>query len=101
MPGALQGLRCRIIAAREPRMADSFAGQLADALEASWPAIARPNQLPPPGEWQGWLLLAGRGFGKTRTLAEGVRQQAGAAEAGRSALVAATAGDGRGVSEEG
>src|SRR5437868_3794460 len=76
MPGALQGLRCRIIAAREPRMADSFAAQLADALGASWPAIARPNQLPPPGDWQVWLLLAGRGSGKTRTLAEWVCQQA-------------------------
>src|SRR5438270_10353875 len=74
MPGALQGLRCRIVATREPRMADSFAAQLADALEASWPAIARPNQLPPPGDWQVWLLLAGRGFGKTRTLAEWVCQ---------------------------
>src|SRR5690242_17413328 len=50
-------------------MANPFAAQLADALEASWPAIARPNQLPPPGDWQVWLLLAGRGFGKTRTLA--------------------------------
>src|SRR3954453_1276193 len=76
MPGALQGLRCRMIATREPRMADSFAAQLADALGTSWPAIARPNQLPPPGNWQVWLLLAGRGFGKTRTLAEWVCQQA-------------------------
>jgi phage terminase large subunit-like protein len=58
-------------------MANSFAAQLADALENSWPAIARRNQLPPPGDWwQIWLLLAGRGFGKTRTLAEWVCQQA-------------------------
>ena len=39
-------------------MADSFAAQLADALGASWPAIARPNQLPPPGEWQVWRAVA-------------------------------------------
>ena len=58
-------------------MANPFAAQLADALENSWPAIVRPNQLPPPGDWwQIWLLLAGRGFGKTRTLAEWVCQQA-------------------------
>jgi len=39
-------------------MASSFAAQLADALETSWPAMARPNQLPPPGGWwQIWLLL--------------------------------------------
>jgi len=82
-------------------MADSFAAQLADALEASWPAIARPNQLPPPGGWQIWLLLAGRGFGKTRTLAEWVCQQAASGQAGRIALVAATAADARDVLVEG
>src|SRR5438270_10050110 len=71
--------------------------QLADALEACWPAIARPNQLPPPGEWQVWLLLAGRGFGKTRTLAEWVCQQAASGKAGRIAVVAATAADARDV----
>src|SRR3954462_14172398 len=101
MPGALQGLRCRIIATREPRTADSFAAQLADALEGCWPAIARPNQLPPPGDWQVWLLLAGRGFGKTRTLAEWVCQQAASGRAGRIALVAATAADARDVLVEG
>src|SRR5215469_719009 len=74
-------------------MANPFAAQLADALETSWPAIARPNQLPPPGDWQVWLLLAGRGFGKTRTLAEWVCQQAGSGQAGRIAVVAATARD--------
>ena len=82
-------------------MADSFAAQLADALGACWPAIARPNQLPPPGDWQVWLLLAGRGFGKTRTLAEWVCQQAASGRAGRIALVAATAADARDVLVEG
>ena len=53
-------------------MANPFAAQLADALENSWPAIARPNQLPPPGDWwQIWLLLAGRGFGKRLRTNEG------------------------------
>src|SRR3954465_3006764 len=101
MPRALRGLRFLIVAMSEPRMADSFAAQLADALGASWPAIARPNQLPPPGEWQVWLLLAGRGFGKTRTLAEWVCQQAASGRAGRIALVAATAADARDVLVEG
>ncbi|HEV8678844.1 MAG TPA: ATP-binding protein, partial [Stellaceae bacterium] len=32
-----------------------------------WPWWARGEQLPPPGDWRVWLLLAGRGFGKTRT----------------------------------
>lgn len=40
-----------------------------------WEAIARPNQLPPPGtDWFVWLLRSGRGFGKTRTGAEHVRK---------------------------
>lgn len=35
---------------------------------------ARPKQLVPTlGDWDIWLLMAGRGFGKTRTAAEAVR----------------------------
>jgi phage terminase large subunit-like protein len=83
-------------------MANSFAAQLVDALENSWPAVARPNQLPPPGDWwQIWLLLAGRGFGKTRTLAEWVCQQVALGQSSRIALVAATAADARDVLVEG
>jgi phage terminase large subunit-like protein len=83
-------------------MGNSFAVQLADALESSWPAIARPNQLPPPGDWwQIWLLLAGRGFGKTRTLAEWVCEQVASGQVSRIALVAATAADARDVLVEG
>jgi len=38
---------------------------LGDAIgDNSWLATARPNQLPPAGDWFCWLLLAGRGFGK-------------------------------------
>jgi phage terminase large subunit-like protein len=37
--------------------------------------FARDKQLPPTGDWNIWLLLAGRGFGKTRTAAEFVRDQ--------------------------
>ena len=43
------------------------------ALEYDWPSQARRNQLPPPGDWLFWLILAGRGFGKTRVGAETVR----------------------------
>src|SRR6516162_5665366 len=94
--------RRSIAAAARWRMANPFAAQLADALENSWPAVARPNQLPPPGDWwQIWLLLAGRGFGKTRTLAEWVCQQAASGQASRIALIAATAADARDVLVEG
>lgn len=41
----------------------------------SWLTTARKTQLPPPGtDWDVWFMLAGRGFGKTRTGAEHVVQ---------------------------
>lgn len=49
----------------------------ADELVHDWPALARANQLTPADvpPWVTWLLLAGRGFGKTRTGAEWVRER--------------------------
>ena len=44
------------------------------ALAYQWDGwIARPNQLPPKGEWRFWFVMAGRGFGKTRIGAEQTR----------------------------
>jgi predicted phage terminase large subunit-like protein len=75
-------------------------GKLAAALSSDWRVVARAEQLPPPGRWTIWLLLGGRGVGKTRTGAEWVNAQA---KAGVSpiALVAATAGDARDIMIEG
>src|SRR6516164_9826304 len=39
----------------------------ANAFEYDWRYRARPEQLPPDGSWRIWLLMAGRGFGKTRS----------------------------------
>ncbi len=44
-----------------------------DALNYDWHFWARKNQLPPEGHWFCWLILAGRGFGKTRTAVEWIR----------------------------
>ncbi len=38
-----------------------------------WALWARPDQAPPEGDWIIWLILAGRGAGKTRAGAEAVR----------------------------
>jgi phage terminase large subunit-like protein len=57
---------------------------------------ARPNQLRPPGTWTYWLLMAGRGFGKTRTGAETVREWV-TEGARRIHLVGPTASDVRNV----
>lgn len=62
---------------------------------------ARPDQLAPPGQWKVWLILAGRGFGKTRSGAEWVREQVESGAARRIALVAETAADARTVMIEG
>ncbi len=68
----------------------------------SWLATARSNQLPPPGDdWFVWVLLAGRGFGKTRSLSEFVIDHVARGLARHVALVAATAADARDVMVEG
>jgi len=71
------------------------------AIRADWSFWARAEQRPPAGDWRVWLLLAGRGFGKTRTGAELVRARVGAGRARRVALVAPTAADVRDVMVEG
>ncbi len=56
-----------------------FLGNLSEAearfLFYDWAFWARSAQLAPPGDWRTWVVLAGRGFGKTRTGAEWVREQ--------------------------
>ena len=80
----------------------SLRRQLADALENSWQTKARPNQRLPEGDWWSvWLLLSGRGFGKTRVLAEMANYWATTGQYGRIAAIAATAADGRDVLVEG
>lgn len=71
------------------------------ALEHEWRFWARPNQLAPAGDWTTWLLLAGRGFGKTRSGAEFINEEVSERRARRVALVAATAPDARDVMVEG
>ena len=36
-------------------------------LYSDWINIARPSQVTPKGNWNIWVILAGRGWGKTRT----------------------------------
>ncbi|HEY6817204.1 MAG TPA: terminase family protein [Croceibacterium sp.] len=62
---------------------------------------AHPGQLPPPGAWRTWLMLAGRGYGKTRAGAEWVRAVAEADPDARIALVGASLGEVRSVMVEG
>lgn len=66
-----------------------------------WRFQARPEQLQPPGDWFIWWIDAGRGWGKTRTAAETMREWALATPSGRFALVAATIADARDTMIEG
>ena len=70
-------------------------------LSYHWNAFARPQQLPPAGDWRIWLILAGRGFGKTRAGAEWVRSIAEADGNARIALVTTSLSEARAVMVEG
>ena len=70
-------------------------------LEWHWEMLARKEQLPPPGKWRTWLIMAGRGFGKTRAGAEWVRHIAEANGEARIALVSASLSEARAVMVEG
>lgn len=70
-------------------------------LQYEWSLFARDKQLPPTGNWVVWLLMSGRGFGKTRTGAEWVREMAFRYPGCRIALVGRTAADVRDVIVEG
>lgn len=79
----------------------------AEELLFRWDFWARPAQLPPAGDWRIWLILSGRGFGKTRTGAEWVRSIAcgptplAPGQCRRIAIVGETAADCRDVLAKG
>jgi len=89
----------------KPGQIDAFLAGLSqkerNAWRWHWRAWARPDQLPPEGEWRTWLILAGRGFGKTRAGAEWVRAVAESDGEARVALVAASLAEARAIMVEG
>lgn len=78
----------------------AFTGSHLARLEHDWSFWARPSQLAPAGAWLCWMVLAGRGFGKTRMGAEWVRSKALDPQA-RIALVGATRAEARAIMVEG
>lgn len=87
--------------AQSKRIINNLTTEQLVALKHSWEFWARAEQLPPTGDWRIWLLLAGRGFGKTRTICEWARAQAKLMPGSRGAIVAATAADARDIVVEG
>jgi len=84
-----------------PALMAGLSPQELDSLAHEWKFWARPGQIAPPQPWATWLILAGRGFGKTRAGAEYVRGWAERDPAARIALVGATLGDARATMVEG
>lgn len=91
----------RLPAEARERVLAGLDGAAAQALAHDWSWLARPDQLAPSGDWQVWLMMAGRGFGKTRAGAEWVRGIAEKDGKARIALVGATLGEARSVMVEG
>ena len=79
------------------RLVELLGPERFNLLRYEWEVWARPEQLMPPGDWSIWLLLAGRGFGKSRTGAEFCRQMAKLLPGSHGALVGPTAADTRDV----
>lgn len=94
-----------LLAAMSDEERDAELGKLSKeqiaALRWHWPFWARKDQRPPEGDWLTWLLLAGRGFGKSRCGSEWVRQMALDHPGCLIALVGETAADVRKVMVEG
>ena len=93
------------LAALSPTERDQIISQLSqedcEALLHDWRGFhARPEQCAPDGDWDIWMILSGRGWGKTRTGAEWIREKALASPI-RIALVGETAADARDVMVEG
>ena len=95
------------LACAAPDEVDGFLSGLSDNALAALPWLfefwALPHQLPPEGDWKSWVIMGGRGAGKTRAGSEWVRARVEGAtpdapgRARRVALVAETFDQGREV----
>jgi phage terminase large subunit-like protein len=78
-----------------------FSAEQLAQLPYCWELWARPEQLPPAGDWRCWLYLAGRGAGKTRSAAEAIRAAVESGERRQIGIVAPTTESLRRVCVEG
>lgn len=72
---------------------EAFIEEHAESMEFDWRLHGRPSQFAPKGEWDIWLAMAGRGWGKTRVGAEWVREKALQNPGCRIGLVGRTSSD--------
>ena len=83
------------IACAPPELQEEFLSGLSEGALLALPYLfefwALPHQLPPRGDWRSWVIMGGRGAGKTRAGAEWVRAEVEGArplDVGRSRRVA-------------
>ncbi len=83
------------LACAPPQTVDTFLSGLSEGALLALPYLfefwALEHQLPPEGDWRSWVIMGGRGAGKTRAGAEWVRSQVEGAlplDAGRARRVA-------------
>lgn len=66
------------LACAAPEQVEEFLGGLSDNALLALPWLfefwALPHQLPPDGDWKAWVIMGGRGAGKTRAGSEWVRR---------------------------
>jgi phage terminase large subunit-like protein len=80
---------------------DALSARELEEFAKDWRIWARDKQLPPDGDWHTWLILAGRGFGKSRTGSEWVRDLVENRGVGRVCLLGQGEDDVREVMIEG
>ncbi len=90
-----EGARARLLLSKEMSQTEK------NGFEYLWDYSARAEQLPPPHDWRIWMIMAGRGFGKTRSGAEWVRMIADSHPDARIALVSSSLAEARAVMVEG
>lgn len=99
-----QSLHISSLAKLDPKTLEKVLGSLTNAeseqLFHDWRFQARPDQVAPPGTWTSWLMLGGRGAGKTRAGVEFIREKVKAG-AKRLGMIAPTAKAARDVLIEG
>lgn len=100
MTGALDWLALEDASVRE-RIVRTLNQEERNEWRFHWEIQAREAQLAPIGDWRSWLILAGRGFGKTRAGAEWVRMIAENNSEARIALVSSSLTEARSVMVEG
>ncbi|QKG71047.1 terminase large subunit domain-containing protein [Erythrobacter mangrovi] len=100
-PLSRPGVWARLTPAEREAFVHGLTQEERDAFVVDFRNYAHEGQLPSDNAWYIWLVMAGRGFGKTRAGAEWVRFTADNLPDARIALVAANLGEGRAVMVEG